>query len=78
MRHVGREDVADDEWAAGLVDRGAPTGPAEMLLGVFRASRECGFADTASAPADVLGRPVVPLRALLAEVVGPGARVTPR
>lgn len=82
-RPVRRVVADDDEWAAGPVgrdmptDRGVPADRAEMLLGMFRASRRGDFAATGPAPADVLGRPVTPLRALPAEVVGPGARVVP-
>ncbi|QJY49738.1 NAD(P)H-binding protein [Pseudonocardia broussonetiae] len=76
-REVRRVVVDDDEWAAGLVARGVPADRAEMLLGMFRASRQGGFAATGPALADLLGRPVTPLRALLAEVVAPGARVAP-
>ncbi|RDG34494.1 NmrA family NAD(P)-binding protein [Streptomyces corynorhini] len=68
-----RRVVADDaEWAAGLVGNGVPQERADMLLGMFHASRRGEFAATGPALTELLGRDATPVRAVLEEVVAAG------
>lgn len=68
-RTVHRVVADDDEWTAGLVGHGVPAGQANMLLGMFQASRRGEFSATGSTLEDLLGRPATPLRSLLRGVV---------
>jgi len=62
--------VADDaEFVAGMVGAGVPQARADMMLGMFLASRNGEFSATDSALADILGRPATTLRAYLGEVL---------
>ncbi|TMU90339.1 NAD(P)H-binding protein [Streptomyces sp. DASNCL29] len=58
-RPIRRVVVSDDEYRARLVTHGVPEPSAEMLVGLFAASREGDFAPVDPTLADVLGRPVV-------------------
>ncbi|MFS7876675.1 NAD(P)H-binding protein [Streptomyces asiaticus] len=58
-RQIRRVVVSDDEYRAQLVTHGVPEPSAEMLVGLFAASREGDFAPVDPTLADVLGRPVV-------------------
>lgn len=55
----------DDTWAAGLVGHGVPETQAEMLLGMFRASRRGEFATVDPTLTDLLGRPPHAVRSVL-------------
>ncbi|KUN40676.1 NAD(P)-dependent oxidoreductase [Streptomyces longwoodensis] len=72
-RTVRRVVVEDEDWAAGLVGHGMPAEQADLLLGMFHASRRGEFATTGSALEDLLGRPATILPAFLEGVV-PAAR----
>ncbi|MFF8932031.1 NAD(P)H-binding protein [Streptomyces longwoodensis] len=72
-RTVRRVVVEDEDWTAGLVGHGMPAEQADLLLGMFHASRRGEFATTGSALEDLLGRPATVLPAFLEEVV-PAAR----
>ncbi|MGW5773882.1 NAD(P)H-binding protein [Streptomyces longwoodensis] len=72
-RTVRRVVVEDEDWTAGLVGHGMPAEQADLLLGMFHASRRGEFATTGSALEDLLGRPATVLPAFLEGVV-PAAR----
>ncbi|MGW5449121.1 NAD(P)H-binding protein [Streptomyces asiaticus] len=58
-RPIRRVVVSDDEYRARLVTHGVPEPSAEMLVGLFAASRDGDFAPAGLTLADVLGRPGV-------------------
>lgn len=64
-RTVHRVVADDDEWTAGLVGHGVPAAQANMLLGMFQASRRGEFSTTGSTLEDLIRRPATPLRSLL-------------
>jgi NAD(P)H dehydrogenase (quinone) len=65
-----RRVVADDnEWVAGLVEHGVPEGSAQMLLGMFHASRAGEFTTTGPTLTSLIGREPLSVRQLLAGVV---------
>jgi NAD(P)H dehydrogenase (quinone) len=64
-RTVRRVVADDDEWAASLMGRGVPADRAEMLLGMFRASRRGEFAATDPTLEKLIGRPPISVRSLL-------------
>jgi NAD(P)H dehydrogenase (quinone) len=64
-RPIHRVVVDDEEWAAGLIGHGVPAGQANMLLGMFHASRRGEFATTGSTLENVIGRPATPVRSVL-------------
>ncbi|NKQ25247.1 NAD(P)H-binding protein [Streptomyces galbus] len=64
-RTVRRVVVDDEEWTASLVGHGMPSGQADLLLGMFHASRRGEFATTGTALEDLLGRPAADLPAFL-------------
>jgi len=64
-----RRVIADDtEFVAGMVGRGVPQGQADMLLGMFRASRRGEFATTNPTLENLIGRPTTSLRSVLQKV----------
>lgn len=68
-RPVRRVVVDDEEWRAGLVARGVPEEQADLLLGLFLASRRGEFAAAGTDLTDLLGRPTTPLRQVLEQTV---------
>ncbi|URN06124.1 NAD(P)H-binding protein [Actinomadura madurae] len=68
-RTIRRVVVPDEEYRAGLVGHGVPEAAADMLVGMFAASRKGEFAGVDPALADLLGRPPVPLRDVLKAVL---------
>ncbi|MDD7939322.1 NAD(P)H-binding protein [Actinomycetospora lutea] len=58
IRHV---TVPDAEYRAALVERGVPEGGADMLLGMFAASRRGDFATVDPTLPRLLGRPATPV-----------------
>jgi len=68
-RTITRVVVDDEEWAADAVAHGTPAAAAEFTLGIFRAARRGEFAVTDPTLEDVLGRPAVPVRDVLASIV---------
>ncbi|MET8846380.1 NAD(P)H-binding protein [Amycolatopsis sp. NPDC004625] len=65
-RPVRRVVADDEEWVAGLTGHGVPADRAELLLGMFRASRRGEFAAVGPDLEELLGRPATPLRTVLA------------
>ncbi|GAA4487477.1 NAD(P)H-binding protein [Actinoallomurus oryzae] len=70
-RTIRRTVVADEAYRAGLVAHGVPEPAADLLLGIFVASRQGEFAEVDPALARLLGRPPVPFREFLATTVSP-------
>ena len=68
-RTVTRVVVGDDEFRAGMSDRGAPEGAVGMILGMYEASRRGEFAATGSTLEELLGHPATPVRAVLQTIV---------
>jgi uncharacterized protein YbjT (DUF2867 family) len=68
-RTITRVVVDDEEWTATMVAQGVPAAAAEFTLGMFRAARAGEFAVTDPALEHLLGRPAVPARAVLEEIV---------
>ncbi|WP_330346253.1 SDR family oxidoreductase [Streptomyces longwoodensis] len=72
-RTVRRVVVEDEEWTAGLVGHGMPAEQADLLLGMFHASRRGEFTTAGTTLEDLLGRPATALPTFLEGVV-PGSR----
>jgi NAD(P)H dehydrogenase (quinone) len=68
-RRIRRVVADDEEWAQGLVGHGVPRAQAQMLLGMFQASRRGEFAVTDPTLETLLGCPAQPLRTVLEKVV---------
>lgn len=66
---VRRVVVTDDEYVARLVGSGVPEHAATLLLGMFAASRRGDFAPADPTLARLLGRPPVPVRDLVRQVL---------
>ena len=64
-RKIRRVIADDDDWTKDLVGHGVPEHQAEMLLGMFRASRRGEFAATDPALELLLGRPAQSIRSVL-------------
>jgi NAD(P)H dehydrogenase (quinone) len=64
--HAIRRVVVDDgEWTAGLTGHGVPAAQANMLLGMFHASRRGEFAVTDPALENLLGHPATLVSSIL-------------
>lgn len=72
-RPIARIVVDDDEWKAAVTEQGMPAAAADFTLGMFRAARAGEFAVTDPALEKLLGRPAVPARAVLSEMLGNSA-----
>jgi len=70
-RPMSRVVADDDEFVADMVSHGAPQGQADMLLGMFRASRRGEFATTNPTLENLIGRPATSLRSVLEQVTEP-------
>ena len=71
-RPITRVTVSDDEYRAALVARGVPEARADMLVGLFVASRRGEFAAVDPALERLLGRPPRSIRDVLAaRLAGP-------
>ncbi|MFE2886044.1 SDR family oxidoreductase [Streptomyces sp. NPDC059272] len=64
-RTIKRVTVSDDEYRAGLVSHGAPEEQAELLVGLFRASRQGEFAEVGPLLGELIGRAPTSLREVL-------------
>ncbi|MEV5610916.1 SDR family oxidoreductase [Streptomyces sp. NPDC052225] len=65
-RRIERVVVSDEEYHEALVGHGAPRAQADLLVGMYRASREGEFAAVDPALGTIVGRPTTPLRDVLA------------
>jgi uncharacterized protein YbjT (DUF2867 family) len=70
-RPVRRIVVSDDDYRAGLLAHGAPAHVADLLVGLFAASRRGEFARVGPALPQLLGRPPVSLRDVLRDAIRP-------
>jgi len=70
-RPVSRVVADDDEFVAGMVGHGVRQGQADLLLGMFRASRRGEFATTNPTLENLIGRPATSLRSVLEQVTKP-------
>ena len=70
-RTIRRVVVDDDEYVAAMVAGGAPRPVAEMMLGLFAASRAGDFAPADPTLADLVGRPATSLREFLTTALHP-------
>ena len=61
-RPIKRVVVTDEEYRATLVSHGLPESQAQLLVGMFVASRQGEFAQVDPALADLIGHPATPLR----------------
>ncbi|MFD4672001.1 NAD(P)H-binding protein [Lentzea sp. NPDC058450] len=68
-RTITRVVVDDEEWKSDAVAAGMPEPAAEFVLGMFRAARAGEFAVTDPALEDLLGRPAIPIRTTLEDIV---------
>jgi NAD(P)H dehydrogenase (quinone) len=68
-RPITRVMVTDEEYRAGLVSHGVPESQADLLVGLFEASRKGEFAEVGPALGELIGRPPVPLRDVLKEAI---------
>ncbi len=64
-RPIRRIVVSDNDYRAGLLAHGVPEDAADLLVGLFAASRQGEFSHVGPALADLIGRPPVPLRDVL-------------
>jgi NAD(P)H dehydrogenase (quinone) len=71
-RPITRVIVNDKEYRAGLISRGAPESRADLLVGLFAASRKGEFASVDPTLEHLLGRPPVSLRDVLAARLSEG------
>ena len=65
-REITRVTVSDDEYRAGMVAHGVPEAQADLLLGVFAASRRGEFAAVDPTLEQLLGRPPASVRDVMA------------
>jgi uncharacterized protein YbjT (DUF2867 family) len=70
-RTVERVTVSDEDYRSGLVSHGVPEDQADLLVGLFRASREGEFAEVGPALGELIGRPPTPLRDVLRAALVP-------
>jgi len=68
---VRQHDLADGANVAGLIAYGLPEPVADMLLGLFVASRQGEFAPVDPTPTRLIGRPPTPLRDVLKAAISP-------
>lgn len=66
-RTIRRVVVSDDEYRDGMVATGAPAAAADMMIGMFAASRQGAFGPADPALATLLGRPVTTIEDYLRE-----------
>ena len=70
-RPIRRVVVPDAEYRAGLVAHGVPAAAADMLLGLFLASRQGEFSHVDPTLARLIGRPPTPMREVLKVAILP-------
>jgi uncharacterized protein YbjT (DUF2867 family) len=64
-RHIRHVIIPDDEYRHGLLSAGLPTPAADMLVGLFAASRRGDFGPADPTLTDVLGRPAATIEEFL-------------
>jgi NAD(P)H dehydrogenase (quinone) len=73
-REIRRVVVSDADYRAGLLAHGLPPAQADMLVGLFAASRNGDFAPADPALARLIGRPAIPLADVLKTALAPTGR----
>jgi NAD(P)H dehydrogenase (quinone) len=73
-RKITRVTESNKEYCAGLISRGVPESRADMLVGLFAASRNGEFAAVDPTLQRLLGRPPMPFRDLLAKGLSEGRK----
>ncbi|WP_406132071.1 SDR family oxidoreductase [Streptomyces sp. NBC_00989] len=68
-RTIKRVTVTDEEYRAGLVSHDVPEEQADMLVGLFRASRKGEFAEVSPVLGELIGRAPTSLRDVLREAL---------
>lgn len=68
-RPIRRVVVPDDAYRDRMLARGLPPERADMLLGIFQASRQGGFTRIAPTLERLIGRPPTPLRDVLEDAI---------
>ncbi|MFC0212061.1 SDR family oxidoreductase [Paenibacillus chartarius] len=68
-RPIRRKVVSDETYREYLLAHGFPEARLEIILGLFRASRNGDFAQTSTALADLIGRPPMKVRDFLKESI---------
>ena len=71
---VTRLTVSDAEWRAGLISRGVPEPRADILVGLFAASRKGEFSTVDPTLERLLGRPPMSFRDVLAGRLADGSQ----
>lgn len=71
---VTRVTVPDEEWRAGLISRGVPESRANLLVGLFAASRKGEFSAVDPTLERLLGRPPMSFRDVLAGRLADGSK----
>jgi NAD(P)H dehydrogenase (quinone) len=71
QRPIRRVVVPDAEYRAGLIAHGLPEERADLLLGIFRASRRGEFARVDPTLARLIDRPPMPFRDVLKAAISP-------
>jgi NAD(P)H dehydrogenase (quinone) len=72
-RPIRRVVVSDADYRAGLVAQGLPEWRADILVGIFAASRQGEFAPAGPTLARLLGRPTTPLTDFLKTTITPAS-----
>lgn len=70
-RPVRRRTVSDDEYRAGMIEHGAPQAAADLMVGMFRASRRGEFAAVDPTLTTLLGHPPTSVRDVLRGALAP-------
>ncbi len=70
-RSIQRVVVSDADYRAGLVAHGVPEPAADMLVGLFAASRQGDFAHVDPTLARLIDRPPMPVRDVLKAAISP-------
>jgi NAD(P)H dehydrogenase (quinone) len=70
-RPIRRVVVSDPDYRAGLLARGLPEPAADLLVGMFAASRQGQFAPPGTSLARLLGRPTMTLADVLNATLTP-------
>ena len=71
QRPIRRIVVSDEQYRAGMIAHGFPEAAADMLLGIFRASRQGEFNRVDPALARLIGRPPMSMRDVLSAAISP-------
>ncbi len=68
-RPIRRVVVPDDRYRGGMLDRGMPPERADMMIGLFQASRQGGFTRIAPTLERLIGRPPTTVRTVVSQSI---------